>query len=390
VTDPIEETARRIAELGHGALLRRLRPAFDHAAVTHAGRITVRSDELERMLEQAAQRADAAIWRRALASVAMDELDIGLFEALEHPAVIRAQEMVGAPALDRAVFSALPDLRAEDEAEGLPQAEDVSSVEALTEDVSKAEALTEPEDVSEVEAVTELPAPPDELDARAEPKVPPEPVAEAVDQTKPVALVEGKLLPEPVEEAVAPPKLTWRRDPLPLTDPAAPADPVSPADPTGPADRITLTELDRDALPYELPARPEPEPEGPLDGSRLVEFAEVTLQTIRLAAVHLEGIENLPRAGKFLELCFSDAGFDVVDADGGNVIGRLRWDEIDALELPSGRNSLGRRRRRARAQLVVRADRGQASFEIRGLTHVELREHLAPMMTRVRGARRTH
>jgi hypothetical protein len=382
VTDPIEETARRIAELGHGALRRRLRPAFDHAAVTHAGRITIRRDELERMLEQAARRADAAIWRRALASVAMDELDIGLFEALEHPAVIRAQEMVGAPALDRAVFSALPDPRAEDDAEALTEVEDVSKVEALP----------EPEDVLKVEpgveAPTELPAPPDELDARAEPKASPEPAAEAVDQTKPEALVEAELLPEPVEELVAPPRLTWRRDPVPPTDPGAPADPVPLADPTGLADRITLTELDRDALPYELPAGPEPE--GSLDGSRLVEFADVTLQTIRLAAVHLEGIENLPRTGKYLELCFSEAGFDVVDADGGDVIGRLRWDEIDALELPSGRNSLGRRRRRARAQLVVRADRGHASFEIRGLTHVELREHLAPMMTRVRGARRTH
>lgn len=245
MTDPIEDTARRIAELGNAALLRRLRPAFDHAAVTYASRITIRNDELEQMLEQAARRADAAIWRRALATVAMDELHIGLSEALEHPAVIRAQEIVGAPALDRAVFTAAPE----------------TSAEAL------------------------------------------------------------------------------------------------------------------------------PEPEGPLDGSPPVGSADVAPQTVRLAAVHLNGIEDLPRGGKHLELRFSDAGLDVVDAEGGDVIGRLRWDEIDALELPSGRNSLGRRRRRAHTQLVVRADRGEASFEIQGLTDVELREHLAPIMARVRGAR---
>jgi hypothetical protein len=268
VTDRLEETARRIAELGNGALLRRLRPAFDDAAVTYAGRITIRSDELEQMLEQAARRADAAIWRRALASVAMDELDIGLFEALEHPAVIRAQEIVGAPALDRAVFSATP--------------------------------------------------------------------------TGAEALPEG--LPEPA----------------------------------------SLAELDLEAQPDELYARPESE--RPLDGSPPVEFADLTSQTIRLAAVHLDGIENLPRGGKYLELRFSEAGFDVVDAKAGDVIGRLGWDEIDALELPSGRNSLGRRSRRARAQLVVHSDRGEASFEIQGLTSVELREHLAPIMARVRGA----
>src|ERR1019366_28811 len=80
----------------------------DRAVLIYASRITIRSDELERMLEEAAQRADAAVWRRALASVAMDELEIALGEALEHPAVIRAQEIVGAPALDRAVFSATP------------------------------------------------------------------------------------------------------------------------------------------------------------------------------------------------------------------------------------------------------------------------------------------
>jgi hypothetical protein len=114
---------------------------------------------------------------------------------------------------------------------------------------------------------------------------------------------------------------------------------------------------------------------------------DLTPQAIRLAAVHLDGIENLPRGGKNLELRFSEAGFDVVDAEGGDVIGRLSWEEIAELELPRPQNALRRRRRRARAQLVVRTDRGDASFEIRGLTDGELREHLAPILAKVRGGR---
>jgi hypothetical protein len=264
VTDPMEEAARRIAELGHGALLRRLRPAFDHAAVTYASSITIRRDELEGMLAEAAQRADAVLWRRALASVAMDELDIGLGAALEHRAVIRAQEIVGAPALDRAVFSAAPD-------------------------------------------------------SAAEPEAPP--------------------------ESGSPPP--FRPEPEALSGPEAPIE-------------VELTPPDQ---PQDL-----------------------TPQAIRLAAVHLDGIENLPRGGKNLELRLSDAGFDVVDAEGGDVIGRLRWDEIEALELPSAQSARGRRRRRTRTQLVVRTDRGEASFEILGVTDEELREHLAPILAKVRRA----
>lgn len=301
MTDSMEETARRIAELGNGALLRRLRPAFDHAAVTYASRITIRGDELEKMLEQAAQRAGAAIWRRALASVAMDELKIGLGEALEHPAVIRAQEIVGAPPLDWAALLA-PSEPGHLSPPGLAPLEPAPAIAELSE--RQPEAPAPPRTLAEPEA----PAPPDTLSA-------------AVGAAEPVVLVE----------------------------------------PTGPVQLLEPPLAATSAL-------------GP--------------ETIRLAAVHLDGIENLPRAGRYLELLFSEAGFDVVDAEGGDVIGRLHWDEIDAVELPSGRNSLGRRRRRARPQLVIRADRGEASFEIRGVTDDELREHLAPIMAKVRAAGR--
>jgi hypothetical protein len=54
-------------------------------------------DELERMVQDAADQAGGALWRRALAGAAMDELGIPLAEALTHPAVQRAQELLGVP-----------------------------------------------------------------------------------------------------------------------------------------------------------------------------------------------------------------------------------------------------------------------------------------------------
>src|SRR5437763_12571878 len=52
------------------------------------------------MVQRAADHADGLQWRRALASVATQELGIGLGEALGHPAVERAQAIVGAPSYE--------------------------------------------------------------------------------------------------------------------------------------------------------------------------------------------------------------------------------------------------------------------------------------------------
>jgi hypothetical protein len=115
VTDALEQTARRIAERGRPALLEFLRPAFRRAAADHADVVGLDADQLERMVQAAADRADGLVWRRALAGVAREELGISLGEAVGHQAVARAQAIVGAPA-----YIAPPDGAAGDRARPRP------------------------------------------------------------------------------------------------------------------------------------------------------------------------------------------------------------------------------------------------------------------------------
>jgi hypothetical protein len=103
VSETLEHTAHRIAEQGREALLARLRPAFEEAAAAHRDALTLDDEQLERMVQRAADRADGLQWRRALASVATEQLGIGLGEALGHPAVARAQAIVGAPSYEEAL-----------------------------------------------------------------------------------------------------------------------------------------------------------------------------------------------------------------------------------------------------------------------------------------------
>jgi hypothetical protein len=103
--DPLEETAQQIAAHGREALIARLRPAFEDAASSHADVLALSDEQIEQMVQRAADRADGLQWRRALASVASEELGIGLGEALGHPAVARAQAIVGAPSYEESLAS---------------------------------------------------------------------------------------------------------------------------------------------------------------------------------------------------------------------------------------------------------------------------------------------
>jgi hypothetical protein len=243
-------TAERIAAHGREALLDLLRPAFDRRAAARADAVNVDRAELERMVQAAAARADGVLWRRALAQVACVELRIGLAQAVEHPAVQRAQELVGAPPY-------------------VPE------------------------------------APPDRAD---EPRPAP---ARA---------------PEPRPENV------------------------------------------------QAPTASEPAARGE------------TPQALRIAAVHLGGIETVRTGQRNIELRFSDAGLDVLNKASGATIGRLEWEEIEALDLPKSRRRM-RPGRRAAQELVVRTDRGEARFELPGLNQEELRGHLAPMFARTKQGR---
>ena len=100
-----------------------------------------------------------------------------------------------------------------------------------------------------------------------------------------------------------------------------------------------------------------------------------------MAAVHTGGIETLKAGDKDLELRLSGAGLDVIRRSSGAAIGRLDWSEVTAIDLDEPKKRLRGRKSRA---LNVRTSRGQAGFELPGLTDEEAAEHLEPMLERLR------
>lgn len=145
----LEESAERIAEKGHDVLLARLRAAFEEAAAAHADVLALDDEKLERMIEDAAERADGLQWRRALASVATEELGIGLAEALGHPAVARAQVIVGAPSYEEGL-AAIAEGKSPQPGTGEARAEEPGG-----EEPAAASAVDEAEGVDEDEAAAD-------------------------------------------------------------------------------------------------------------------------------------------------------------------------------------------------------------------------------------------
>ncbi len=146
MTDSLEDTAQRIAERGRDALVERLRPAFRDAAAKHADVLELRDEQIEEMVQRAADRADGLQWRRALAGVATEELGIGLGEALSHPAVARAQAIVGAPSYEE---------RREAVVAGRPEASAATTPEPQPEPEPQSEPQLEPEPQPEPEPQSE-------------------------------------------------------------------------------------------------------------------------------------------------------------------------------------------------------------------------------------------
>lgn len=118
--------------------------------------------------------------------------------------------------------------------------------------------------------------------------------------------------------------------------------------------------------------RPAPpaEPESPIDA-------------VRVPAVHVHGIESLRNGEPDVELRFSDAGLDVLKRSTGATIGRLRWQEIQQLDLPRPGRGLLPGRRRAQ-ELSVATAGGRATFQLPEVTEEQLRRHLRPMLARTR------
>ncbi len=327
MNDNSEQTAERIAERGREALVARLRPAFAEAVSAHADVLSLDEAQIEEMVQSAADRADGLQWRRALASVATDELGISLGEALGHPAVARAQTIVGAPSYEESLAKL-----------GLVTAGDPEPPVAPPSEPPVAADAAEPVVEELVEVVETMPAEPP---AAHEPSP-----TEAIDVTE---------LP----------------DAEPVVHPGETAEHAFEHGGSEEYDAIHATAVHENGP---LAAEPLAEPdadvadEGPL----------------RLTATHLGGIATLQPGEQNLELRFGDAGLDIARRP-GRVLGRLRWPEISALEVPSPRG-LRRRRRQERAQLVVHTEHGDASFEIPAVAEDELRESVETVLARYRPA----
>ena len=105
-------------------------------------------------------------------------------------------------------------------------------------------------------------------------------------------------------------------------------------------------------------------------------------QALRLGAVHVSGIESLRNGESDLELRFSDAGLDLLKASSGAAIGRLLWSEIHGVEVAGSRRGL--RPGRRVQELRVRAQSGQAVFQLPGMTSEQINQHLEPTLARLR------
>jgi hypothetical protein len=397
VNDNLEQSAQQIAEQGRDALVERLRTTYRDAAATHADILAIDDERLEELVQRAADNADGMQWRRALATVAAEQLGLGVTEALTHPAVTRAQELVGAPSYEQTLaelreaagqMPAMPELPevepadaeeagAEPEPAGEePAGEEETGVEpgGVGGDVAGSEAELEPEADREPEAGGSPEA--DALgDAEGE-----------VDVQLGWADAEASAEAEAEAEAEADAQAEVGSG---LGAWAGPGSAQRPGAGVGEdTEQYTLEQVqaaeDGEATPGEEEgAAGEDAAPADGDGGGASPSGVVvdTPESLRVTAVHLGGVANLPSTDHGIDLRISGEGLDILTGE-EEILGRLVWSEIDALEVPEAR---GRRRRRgARARLVVRTKQGDASFEIPAFSSAELSERIEPLVLRYR------
>jgi hypothetical protein len=209
----------------------------------------------------------------------------------------------------------------------------------------------------------------------------PAPQAEAVAEP-----VTDTPLPAPEAEAVAEPVTDT---PLPAPEAVAEADsdiPYPEAETDAPLPAPEALPEPSEGEPHHLDLGSDPEHAQPWPTEHQEVYPDpvpmvADAQALRLSAVHLSGIETLYQGEDDLELRLSEAGLDVLKRSNGAAIGRLEWSEIETVVLPAPKRGL-RNRRRPR-ELHVSTDRGQAQFELPGLTDQELHEYLEPTLARL-------
>jgi hypothetical protein len=358
----VEQAASRIAQRGRDALLARLRPAFHEAAAAHADLLELSDEQLEELVQRAADEADGLQWRRALAAVAAEELEISLGEALGHPAVARAHQLLGAPSYEDSLAALTSRLeamerRTGDDSDDAGQREEPLQARERQDDTgqarerrddtgqfraSEADTGGQETDRSENLEPWQRAAAGWEQEDRAR-----TPAADGAEEQPtvvirhqtPGGLQQGQLADDLQPEAVAG-SLQHGQPAYGLQD-----------------DQATGGLQQQDENEFEEPLEEEP-------------------QELRIAAIHLGGIANLSPAEAEVELRLAEPGLDIIRAN-GEVLGRLEWEHIEMLEVPEPRRRL---MRSAPTHLVLRTARGDASFEVPGVEVGELRDHLAPIL----------
>jgi hypothetical protein len=400
----VETQAHQIAARGREALVERMRTAYGDAAAAHADVISLDDEHIEAMVQAAADRADGLQWRRALATVASEQLGISATEALSHPAVLRAQALVGAPSYEQSLAELI--------ARPVPRpAPATPSVTPITGNgAGSADLVPEPEPPQPQQSLPEpIPEP-----SVPEPESEPEPASEPPAAEPAVALeqetdsgadeletVEAddvmlELLPEPdpieyeteaydIETSFIEAEEPAPRTPEPL---AAAPEPLAAAEETfaaaeeapPPLPSNPFSAQQTEPLDEEPPAGEENEQESaPIEEEYEEESAPAQEERIEVSfvAIHLGGVANLPTKREGLSVRLSSDGLDIMQGP-RNIIGRLVWDEIEALDVPNLR--VRRRQKHASARLVVRTPHGDASFEVPEVPAEELRDRVEPLM----------
>jgi hypothetical protein len=377
ITEPgVDTLAQQIADRGREALVQRLRGAYADAAAAHADIVSLDEARIEALVQSAADHADGLQWRRALAGVAAQELGVSVAEALSHPAVARAQTLVGAPSYEQS----LAELIARPVPPPAAAPANGSALTGASADAPAAVADSEPELAPDAASAVPEPEPPAPEPPAPEPPEPPEPtepeppspesqptaVHEAVPALSPVTLAES-------EQEEVPETLSDELEAIEADDEIFDLLP----EPEPIELETELYELAGEYIDDDAPPTLEPEP-FEVEDAQVVPHPEDT--DLRVSAVHLGGVANLPTHREGLELRLSGNGLDILQAQ-DEIIGRLVWDEIDALEVPHLR-SRRRRQQKVRARLVVRTSHGDASFEIPGFSSDDLRDRIEPLISR--------
>jgi hypothetical protein len=340
MNDTHEQTAQQIAAAGRDALLERLRPAFRDAAAAHADVIKLSQEQIEEMVQRAADRADGLQWRRALAGVAVEQMGITLSDALGHPAVVRAQELLGVPSYEEAIAAARAARAAQTQNESATAEGAATAANGVANPVKEAAQAPLAEAETNESAAVEDPSTQE--------------AAAGESQADHAAGSWGELSAAPSGAA-------------PATEPAEEPDDEDAEGEDEEPDAESRDWAEEHWEDIDL-------------GDELTASTAIPRRDARevtLPAAHVEGLGTLAGHDTDVELSFTQRGLDVLRASDKLELVGLRWRDIHALEVPHIRVRM-RRRRKDGARLVVYSTRGTLTFDTPGRSADEVRSRLAP------------